>query len=199
MGAGSTAGYVLVGGRSSRFGTDKALAEWHGEPLARWVAARVRAAAGSVTLVGSPERYRDLRLPVVADETPGLGPLGGITAALQHSHADWNLVVACDMPYVTAEFLGYLVSLAQEDAADVVMPLDGEGQDEPLCAVYARRCHGSIEVAVQRGVRKVTEAFAGLRVRRVGHAAYASLDPGGRLFANLNTTDELEAARGRHA
>ena len=199
MGAGSTAGYVLVGGRSSRFGTDKALAEWHGEPLARWVAKRVRAAAGSVTLVGSPERYQDLGLPVVADETPGLGPLGGILAALRHSHADWNLVVACDMLYVTAEFLEYLVRLAQEDAADVVMPLDCEGQDEPLCAVYGRRSRETIDEAVARGVRKVTEAFAGLRVRRVGHAAYASLDPDGRLFANLNTKDELEAARGRHA
>jgi molybdopterin-guanine dinucleotide biosynthesis protein A len=199
MGAGSTAGYVLVGGRSSRFGADKALAEWHGEPLARWVAERVRAAAASVTLVGSPECYQVLGLPVVADETPGLGPLGGITAALNHSRADWNLVVACDMPYVTAEFLEYLVRLAQEDAADVVMPLDGEGQDEPLCAVYARRCHGPIDVAVRQGVRKVTEAFAGLRVRRVGHAAYAALDPDERLFANLNTRDEMEAARGRHA
>jgi molybdenum cofactor guanylyltransferase len=198
MDAASTAGYVLVGGRSTRFGTDKALAEWHGQPLARCVAERVRAAAGSVTLVGSPERYQDLGLPVVADETPGLGPLGGILAALHHSRADWNLVVACDMPYVTGEFLGYLVRLAQENAAEVVMPLDGEGQDEPLCTVYSRRCHGPIDAAVARGVRKVTEAFAGLPVRRVGHAAYASLDPDGRLFANLNTRDELEAARVRH-
>ena len=199
MGAGSTAGYVLVGGRSTRFGTDKALAQWHGEPLALWVAERVKAAAGSVTLVGPSERYQILGLPVVSDKTPGLGPLGGITAALQHSQAEWNLVVACDLPHVTTEFLQYLVGLAKEDAADVVMPLDRESQDEPLCAVYGPRCREAISEAIARGVRKVTEAFAGLRVRRVSYAAYAALDLDGRLFANLNTRDELEAARGRHA
>jgi molybdopterin-guanine dinucleotide biosynthesis protein A len=199
MGTASTAGYVLVGGRSSRFGADKALAEWQGQPLAVWVAERVRAAAGSVTLVGSPERYQALGLPVVADQTLGLGPLGGITAALQHSRTDWNLIVACDLPHVTTEFLQYLLRLAREDPADVVMPLDREGQDEPLCAVYAQRCYAPIDLALQQGVRKVTEAFTGLRVRRVSHTAYAVLDPEGRLFANLNTRDELEAARGLHA
>ena len=199
MGTASTAGYVLVGGRSIRFGADKALAEWQGQPLAVWVAERVRGAAGSVTLVGSPERYQALGLPVIADQTLGLGPLGGIMAALQHSAADWNLIVACDLPHVTTEFLQYLLRLAQEDTADVLMPLDRDDRDEPLCAVYARRCYGPIDAAVAQGVRKVTEAFAGLRVRRMSHAAYAALDPDGRLFANLNTRDELEAAQGRHA
>ena len=149
-------------------------------------------------MVGAAERYGHLGLPVVEDQTPGAGPLGGIAAALAASGAEWNLIVACDMPLVTVEFLGWLLAAAREAAADIVMPLDRRGQDEPLCAVYGRRCRGTIEGALGSGVRKVTEAFAGLRVRRVGPEAYAALDPAGNLFANLNTAAEWEAARGRH-
>jgi molybdopterin-guanine dinucleotide biosynthesis protein A len=188
------AGYVLVGGHSSRFGTDKALAEWNGQPLALRVAEHVRAAAGSVTLVGNPEKYRHLGLPTIADPVEGCGPLAGLAAALQHSGADYNLVVACDMPRLRPEFLQFLLRVAEGEAADVVMPLDREGREEPLCAVYARRCRGPVAAALHCGVRKLTAAFSGLRVRRVPFSEYCDLDPDGTLFANLNTPAEWAAA-----
>jgi molybdopterin-guanine dinucleotide biosynthesis protein A len=191
-----TAGYVLVGGRSSRFGSDKALALWRGRPLAVWVAEQVRAAAGSVVLVGSRERYQRLGLPVIADAVEDFGPLAGLSAALEHTSAGWNLVVACDMPHLTPAFLAYLLRLAADGDADVLLPLDPEGRAEPLCAVYSSQCRGVIADAVRGGVHKMTDAFVLLHVRKLPFQDYADFDPQGRLFANLNTPADLAGAKG---
>jgi len=179
---------------SSRFGADKALALWQGVPLALSVAEQVRAAAGSVVLVGSPAKYAHLGLQVIADSVSGAGPLAGLTAALQHTKAESNLVVACDMPYVTSEFLSFLLAAASRRDPDILLPVDRKFRPQPLCAVYARRCRPAIDSALTKGLRKMTDAFETLRVLRMPHAEYGSYDRRGLLFANLNTPEDLEAA-----
>ena len=107
------AAYILVGGKSSRFGSDKALLEIEGRPLVVHLAAIAQQAAGSVTLVGQPARYEHLGLPIIPDTQADIGPLAGILAALEHSSQPWNLLLACDMPHVTAAFLDWLFTQAE--------------------------------------------------------------------------------------
>ena len=92
------AGFVLVGGNSTRMGRDKAQLPLHGRTLVEHIAGAVAEAAGSVTLIGAPERYPDLGIRMLPDSRPGAGPLGGICTALASTDAEWNLIVACDMP-----------------------------------------------------------------------------------------------------
>jgi len=150
-----------------------------------------------VALVGNPEIYKHLGLPVIPDPVSGAGPLAGLAAALGHSPAEWNLVVACDMPHVRADFLKFLLSLAFRRAGDcdVVVPLDQAGRPEPLCAVYAKRCQPAIQEAVLSGIRKITGAFGSLRIYETPYADCAAYDAGGMLFANVNTRADLDAAR----
>jgi molybdopterin-guanine dinucleotide biosynthesis protein A len=180
----STAGYVLVGGSSSRFGADKALLDWQGRPLVLHVAREVEQAAGVVTLVGAPERYAQLGLATIPDPVSGYGPLAGLRAALEHTTADWNLVVACDMPNLTAAFLGALLDTAAAHPSDLLLPHDPTGRAEPLCAVYHRRCLPAIRAAIAQGLHKMTDAFVSLRVLPLPVA-----DPS--RFANLNTPADL--------
>ena len=149
-------GYVLVGGRSSRMGRDKARLPFRGATLAEAVAAEVRRAAGSAILVGNAG------LGGIPDLYPGEGPLGAIITALRHTAADWNLVVACDMPAADANFLRRLLDAAAEGDADALLPRTPGGLPEPLCAVYHRRALGVIEGNFGRGVRKVTSGLEGL-------------------------------------
>ena len=180
--AGKIAGYVLVGGRSSRMGRDKALLPHHGSALAASVAHEVERAAGQCVLVGDPARYEQLGYPVVADLYPGEGPLGGILTALHHTQAEWNVIVACDMPRVTAEFAGRLLDRTHGEV-DLVSPTGPSGRFEPLCAVYHRRCAAHIQPAFDRGVRKIAEAVEGLRLETV-------LIPELTLLDNVNTPDD---------
>src|SRR5258708_38261336 len=76
------AGFVLVGGKSSRMGRDKALLAWNGATLAQHAARIVAEVCGSTALVGDPVRDGSLGYPVFADRFPGCGPIGGGAAPL---------------------------------------------------------------------------------------------------------------------
>jgi molybdopterin-guanine dinucleotide biosynthesis protein A len=177
------AGYVLVGGRSSRMGRDKALLPCRGELLVQAVAGVVAEAAVSAVLVGDPERYGGLGYPVIPDETPGEGPLGGIMTALRHTRADLNLVTACDMPALSAGFLGGLLAAAEANGAAATLPAGPSGRLEPLCAVYRRDALRHIEAAFHGGIRKVTAALEGLPLEVY---SIAEVEP----FQNVNTPEE---------
>jgi molybdopterin-guanine dinucleotide biosynthesis protein A len=133
--------------------------------------------------VGAPERYPNLGFRIVSDSRPGCGPLAGIHAAITDSRADWNLIVACDMPLISAAFLQSLLDAAESSGADCLIPSGPSGLPEPLCAVYHSRCRDAIGAALDRNVRKVTDGLAGLRI-----AAWSV--PESRCFRNVNTPEE---------
>ena len=157
------AGYVLVGGNSSRMGRDKAFLVYDDTVLADFVARQMEAAAGKVTLVGPVTRYLELGWPVIPDRRPDNGPLGGIEAALSDTTAEWNLVTACDMPGVSREFFQEILSLADQSTADCVVPLSRDGQPEPLCAAWRASCLRAVSEALDAGRRKTQSVFADIR------------------------------------
>lgn len=168
-------------------GTDKALLPFHGGTLADSVAECVERAAGSAMLVGGGRR--DTKTTWIPDIYPGEGPLGGILTALGHTTADWNLVVACDMPALSEGLLGALLDAAEQSGADIATACGPSGRIEPLCAVYHLRSRAALEQAFHRGIRKVTAAMEGLRVLRWNVSELACLE-------NINTPEEWSAYAG---
>lgn len=177
------AGFVLAGGRSTRMGVDKALLDVNGIPLLVHVAAQVREAAGSVRVVGPPEKYGQLGLEVIPDLRPGLGPLAGIETALSLGVAEWNLVVACDMPGLRAGSMRRWIEAATRSGADALLCVGPSGLPEPLAAVYRSRCMAAVRESLDAGVRKVTEALKNLQV------VHFELD-NEAMMANVNTPED---------
>ena len=182
IGGTSRAGFVLAGGKSSRMGENKAFLVYSGRPLIARIAEAVSAAAGQVALVGDPEVYGRLGYPAIPDRFVNCGPLGGMAAALAYTTADWNLLVACDMPAVTTGLLSAILEAAENlpGEADCLVPDAPPGGLQPLCAVYRRRCCGPAQDALARGERKVHDWLHTLHVHRwpVGEASP---------FQNVNT------------
>ena len=131
-------------------------------------------------LVGHPQLYQHLAYPAIPDLYPGTGPLGAILTAFDHTSADWNLVAACDMPGLSADFLRLLIDDADGDA---VVPMGPSGRPEPLCAVYHRRSRPMLERALERGVHSVSAALEDLRATLV---SVPELTP----FQNVNTPQD---------
>ena len=186
------AGFVLAGGRSSRMGQDKALLPWKGSTLLEAVAREVLQAAGNVTLIGSPERYENLGFPVVSDRIAGCGPLGGLHTALSVTTADWNLLVACDMPAVTHQLLKELLVAAEVSGADALVPQTPGGL-EPLCAVYHARLLPAVEFAIQSKLFKMHDFVSTIHARNKARL-WPAPDPS--LFRSVNTPEQLTPEQG---
>jgi molybdenum cofactor guanylyltransferase len=129
---------------------------------------------------------------VVADRIAGAGALGGLYTALIEAPTEQVLVIACDMPFVTAPFLARLVE--RGEGVDAVVPRD-ERRRHPLCASYDRRIAGHLKARIDRGELRVGDALAGLDVRELGPDELARFDPDGRLLLNVNTPADYERAR----
>jgi molybdopterin-guanine dinucleotide biosynthesis protein A len=192
----STAGYVLAGGSSSRFGGDKALAQLAGEPILRRLLRGLDVVAISVRIVTAAGRYPEYREKIVQDRWPGQGPFGGILTALDASRDSghvWNVIVGCDMPFLTPEWLGYMIDRAAASGADVVYPRS-PGGDEPLCGCWRTDALPRLQAAFDEGVRKVMDGANRMRTEVLDEAHWKRFDSGGRLFWNMNTPRDFEEA-----
>lgn len=177
-------GFVLAGGGSTRMGRNKALLPFHGNTLVEHVAGIVAQATGSATLIGDPVQLGHLGLPVVPDRLPGRGPASGIYTALTITSSDWNLIAGCDMPAITSELMLDLLrrAAAASNPIDCLAAAGPNGEPEPLCAVYHRRCLPAVARAIGENRLKMKNLLAELDTQLM------PVDPAA--VANVNTPAE---------
>jgi len=188
----SLAAAVLAGGRSSRMGTTKALVEIDGCAMADRVldAARAIGADPVVIVGGDPEELASLSAPVVADQHPGEGPVGGVLAALRHfvdagggaERVDRVLVLPCDLAHVDADTLFPLVEAEAGDGFSQVW-VAATDRLEPMCAIWSVDALDRIQERFDAGERALHAVIGELP-----HAA-VTVDPDG--LVNINTPDDL--------
>ena len=195
--------YVLAGGASSRFGRDKALVRFGSRPLLLEIVRLAQTCASEVAVVAGAQKYvgLDSNLEIIKDQWPGEGPLGGIITALQHTASTnhppaWNLILSCDLPFLTAEWLQFLVVHAGESDKEiqVILPHSTHGP-EPLCACYRTGAAEPLKNAFDRGIRKVTQALQQVRAEVLDDSVWKRFDSAGRLFWNMNTPADFGEAR----
>jgi molybdopterin-guanine dinucleotide biosynthesis protein A len=176
------AAFILAGGHSSRMGRDKALLPLGGSTLLEHIASQLHAVTKNITIIAPPNRYSHLPYPILPDQIEACGPLGGVLTALSVTTAPWNLIVACDMPALTADFLENLFQAAESSAADAVIPESSTGLD-PLCAIYHRRCLAQAALSMDRKILKMHDFVSTLHFRRWPVSNPAPLQ-------NINTPQE---------
>jgi molybdopterin-guanine dinucleotide biosynthesis protein A len=186
-------GIILAGGQSRRMGTNKALLrpQTDGPTLLERALAALREVTPQVLLVtNQPEEYSWLDIPMVGDNYRVGASLAGLEAGLNASHYEYNLVVACDMPYIRPELLRYLVAYRRE--YDALVPVSTEGQAETLCAIYNRRCLPVIRRQLEQGIFKMAGWFSEVKAVYIPARELENYDPALSSFINLNTPEEFE-------
>lgn len=184
------AGVILAGGESSRMGRNKALLEVNGERMVETAYRRIAELFDEVLLVtNTPEIYGFIPCRKIADIYPGMGPLGGIHAALSGCNAERAFVTACDMPSLNPQLIRELSSM--QGGTDVVIP-ETPGGLEPLHAVYAKSCLPMMEIILRAGERRILSFFDQAQVRLVPRGRIAALDPDFSSFRNINTPEDYQ-------
>ncbi len=150
MGVDQVPVYILAGGRSSRFGSDKALAEIDGECLIKRVCRLLSPFASSTTVVADkPDKYTDFGLRTIQDLNPGLGPLAGLQAALHDmpKSEHWLLLCSCDAYVIRHNWIERLLAHRTKQCQAVAYRTD---RWQPVPAVYSRSCLPSVESQIKR-------------------------------------------------
>ena len=207
-------GFIQAGGRSSRMNRDKAWLEIEGAPMIERVITAARPAAGRLGIIvnaANPrielyERLAESRdASLIFDLHEHLGPLGGIHTALAHCGANESaLILACDMPFITTEFISLLGAIHQNDIPhsafriphSITVPLDQSNRLQPLAAVYDQLVKAPVEQMLAENELKVDLLYSRVSIGKVGFAEFAHLPGAERFFLNINTPEDYRMTLG---
>ena len=186
---GGMTGVILAGGRSSRFGKNKALVEIGGTRLIDRVVSKMESVFHRLVIISNtPQEYSYLKLPIFTDLIKGLGPVGGIYTGLEVIEDEMGFFVACDMPFINEKLIRYIVDV-KEDFDAVVPKIDW--MMEPLFALYRKSCLPTIKNMIESGIFQIHKAYQMIRVRYVNEKEIRKHDPELQSFLNINRPDEL--------
>jgi len=189
-------GFILVGGKSSRMGKDKSRLLFGGRTSVERIAAELRSITPRISVVGPSRADTGSDLKIVPDVHNSWGALGGIHAALGACRADWGLIVACDLPFVTPDLFLRLRTLSQQESPDAVVPIQSDGRPQPLCALYRREpCFLEAERLIARGEHTPRALLANVKTRWVQPEALVDLPGAENFFFNVNTPQDYERAK----
>lgn len=196
--------FIQAGGRSSRMGTDKAWVEIAGHPMIEQVLAAAAPVAAGLSIIIHPanphiDRYRKLaatwRARLLDDLHDHQGPLGGIHTALKHCEGGESaLVLACDLPFLTTEFLAFLWQEHQARTAQVTVPIAEDGRRQPLAAIYGQSCLAAVERQLAHGELKVDRLYDFVRTEQIAFEEFAHLAGARQLLLNINTVEDHRKA-----
>ncbi|TVR41044.1 MAG: molybdenum cofactor guanylyltransferase [Bacteroidia bacterium] len=182
-----TTGIVLAGGKSTRFGEDKALYLFKNKPLVLHALDILRPFCDELMIsTNSPESYQDFGVKTVMDIYTGSGPLGGIHAALSISQGSHAAFISCDTPFIPSDIYPFLL----ENMADhqAIMPAHGE-YVETMCAIYQKSSLPFIEKAIVGKKYKILEALKAINVRYINIENETFFRP--EIFHNINYKTDL--------
>lgn len=182
-------GIILAGGKSSRYGANKAFAEINGVQLIE----RVITVMGSlferlILITNTPHEYAYLNLPMYEDLIKGLGPIGGVLTGLEAISDESGFFMACDMPFINADLIHYMVEVRED--YDAVVPRIS-WKMEALHALYRKSCLTAIRELIESNEYQTIKFFNKVRVRYVDWDEIRAFDPIQRSFFNVNSPQEL--------
>lgn len=194
----ASTGVVLAGGKGRRFGSNKALADWHGTPL---IAAATRALLRVLPNVLIVTKEREAlgfmasgSVRIIEDMLQESHPLGGLYTGLKRLKTRHAFVCACDMPFVQPRLIEALWE-ARADY-DAVIPV-WRGKRQTLCGVYSGGCSGMIRSAIAQGRLGIAALFDSPRTRLYPEEEVKRVDPEGLSFLDIDTREDYARARGR--
>jgi len=183
--------FILAGGASSRMGTDKSQLLIERQTFTGRIAETLLQLTGSVSIVG--REANSSSLPAIPDVYPQWGALGGLHTALTACTREWAIVVACDLPFVTAGLFSHLAALRLDHEA--VVPLQEDGRPQPLAALYRiDPCRQRATELMEAGRRRPLDLLQVVKTQWVAFDQLRNLTQAQKFFVNINTPEYYDKA-----
>lgn len=181
-------GIILAGGKSLRMGSDKGMMLLKGKKFIEYIIEAIRPVTNRIIIIANNENYNYLGYPIYKDIIKDCGPMGGIYTGLTYSETEKNLVVSCDIPFISEELLNYIIR--NGDDCEIAIP-EHDGKIEPLCALYSKNCTTKFKGLIEKNKFKMKEAIDYFKVKKLPLSKEQSFYSE-ELFFNINTLLELE-------
>lgn len=186
---------ILAGGKSKRFGKNKAFLKVGNKILINLIVDKMRKLSDELIIVtNTPEKFYYLNVKLTKDIIKNKGPLGGIYTGLYIAKNKSILVIACDMPFLNIPLLKYIISFFQD--YDVVIPKINNFF-EPLHAIYSKKCLKPIKKLIDENNLKIVDFFKEVNVKFVKKNEIEKFDPDSLSLFNVNTLEDLKIAEER--
>jgi len=180
---------VLAGGKSKRFGPDKAFYLFQNKPLIQAVVEVAENITNNIIIItNSPEKMDFITYPKYTDLIPGSGSLGGLYTGLHYSDFDLNIVLPCDMPFISQECIQFLIK--NTDGNEITVPFH-KNKFEPLCAVYSKKCLPFIKDQIETGDYQIFQFYDKVKTKQLDFSSKLPFYHE-KLFSNINTKSDLE-------
>jgi molybdopterin-guanine dinucleotide biosynthesis protein A len=182
---------ILAGGKSTRMGYDKKGLELNGASVLERLVVELGSLFSEV-IISSNKPVMCGNVRVVSDGI-GAGPLAGIYRGLEVCGSDYLYVTACDMPFLSAEYIRYIRGIVTaEGSADACVFRRSDGLYEPFNSFFGKSCLEPMRAALLRGEYKISLLLEALRLRVV-EPEVAEKYPA-PMFFNINYQEDLARA-----
>jgi molybdopterin-guanine dinucleotide biosynthesis protein A len=169
-------------------GKDKALVDFQGKQLIQYPIELALQFSGAILISSNSDNLNHLGFPLVRDQYPVQAPLAGIHAGLVKSETPWNLILTCDMPFVSKGLVDFLIGHLP-GAGDLLVPFH-DGFAEPLCGFYHRNLIPEITENIEKNKLSPLDFIKGYPNRSISVGEIHG-ESAGRLFKNVNTLSDL--------
>jgi len=191
---------ILAGGKSKRFGKNKAFLKIGGRILIDQIVEKMGRLSNEIIIVTNilknfyylPKKFDYLNVKLIKDIIPYKGSLGGIYSGLLFAKNNSIFVVACDMPFLNIPLLKYIISFLQD--YDIVIPKINNFF-EPLHAIYSKKCIKPIKKLIDENNLKIIDFFKDVNVKFVKKNEIEKFDPDLSSLFNINTLEDLKIAK----
>lgn len=181
-------GIVLAGGKSSRMGSDKGITQMNGKKFIEHIIAALLPNINDIIIVANNNNYANLGYKVVEDIIKNCGPLGGIYTGLINSKTENNIIVSCDIPFISSDLIKHIIE--NKGKAEIAVPVY-KGNTEPLCAVYTKRTATEIYNLILNKEYKIHNALRHFITKEI-HITKRQEFYNDKLLVNINTPEELK-------
>lgn len=180
-------GVILAGGKNSRMGSDKGLLVVGRKKIIERTIDAIKPVVNEVMIISNGNKYDYLGYRVYPDIIKDCGPMGGIHTGLSFTKTEKNLVVGCDMPFLTCESLKMIIE--NSDNCEIAIP-EHNGKTEPLCAVYSSICRNKLSRLLAGEEWRLKDALKYFNVKQVH---FKDVIESKRIFSNINTKEEYQS------